>query len=70
MIGDVTQGSSQAKAAADGADTYAATLEGQQTSISGVNLDEEAVKMIEYPAGTIKPRRNLFPSLPNCSTRW
>jgi flagellar hook-associated protein 1 len=48
MIGIVTQGSSQAQSAADGADTYEATLRGQKSSISGVNLDEEAINMIQY----------------------
>ncbi len=48
MIGNVTQGSSQAQATASGADTYQATLLGQKLSISGVNLDEEAINMIQY----------------------
>jgi flagellar hook-associated protein 1 FlgK len=48
MIGNVTQGSSQAQATATGADTYATTLLGQKASVSGVNLDEEAVNMIQY----------------------
>lgn len=48
MTGNVAQASSQAKAAADGADTYEATLRGQKESISGVNLDEESVNMIQY----------------------
>jgi flagellar hook-associated protein 1 FlgK len=48
MVGNVTQASSQAQAAANGADTYATTLEGQKASISGVNLDEEAINMIQY----------------------
>ena len=48
MIGNVSQESSQAQAAASGADTYEATLRGQKTSISGVNLDEETVNMLQY----------------------
>jgi flagellar hook-associated protein 1 len=48
MIGNVAQGASQAKAAATGADTYEATLRGQKSSISGVNLDEESINMIQY----------------------
>jgi flagellar hook-associated protein 1 len=48
MIGNVSQGASQAQAAASGADIYEATLRGQKSSISGVNLDEEAVNMIQY----------------------
>jgi flagellar hook-associated protein 1 FlgK len=48
MIGNVSQAASQAQAAASGADTYEATLRGQKSSISGVNLDEETVNMIQY----------------------
>ncbi|MCC6123435.1 MAG: flagellar hook-associated protein FlgK [Pirellulales bacterium] len=48
MIGNAAQGSNQAQAAASGADTYEATLRGQKSSISGVNLDEEAINMIQY----------------------
>jgi flagellar hook-associated protein 1 FlgK len=48
MIGNVTQASNQAGAAASSADTYEATLRGQKSSISGVNLDEEAINMIQY----------------------
>jgi flagellar hook-associated protein 1 len=48
MTGNVAQGSAQAKAAANGADTYEATLRGQKSSISGVNLDEESINMIQY----------------------
>jgi flagellar hook-associated protein 1 FlgK len=48
MIGNVAQQSSQTKAAADGANTYEATLRGQKESISGVNLDEESISMIQY----------------------
>jgi flagellar hook-associated protein 1 len=48
MVGNVTQGSAQSQAAASGADTYEATLRGQKESISGVNLDEETVNMIQY----------------------
>jgi flagellar hook-associated protein 1 len=48
MIGNVSQGASQAKAAADGASTYEASLRGQKESISGVNLDEESINMIQY----------------------
>jgi flagellar hook-associated protein 1 FlgK len=48
MIGNVTQASYQAGAAASSADTYEATLRGQKSSTSGVNLDEEAINMIQY----------------------
>jgi flagellar hook-associated protein 1 FlgK len=48
MTGETAQASSIAKAVADGAQTFETTLRGQKLSISGVNLDEEAVKMIGY----------------------
>jgi flagellar hook-associated protein 1 len=48
MTGTIAQASSQAQAVANGADSYENTLRGQQSSISGVNLDEEAINMIQY----------------------
>lgn len=48
MVGDVTQGSSVAQSVAQGYQTFQQTLQGQQASISGVSIDEEAVKMITY----------------------
>lgn len=48
MTSQVTQGSAVAQAAAEGARTYQATLQGQKTAVSGVNLDEEAVRLIAY----------------------
>jgi flagellar hook-associated protein 1 FlgK len=48
MIGNITQGSGEALATATGADTYETTLRGQKAAISGVNIDEEAINMIQY----------------------
>ena len=48
LVADVTQGSSVAKAVADGFRTFEATLKGQQLATSGVSLDEEAVRMITF----------------------
>ena len=41
-------GSQSASAAADGFRNFQQALEGQHLAISGVNIDEEAVRMIEY----------------------
>ncbi len=48
ITSETAQASSIAKAVAQGAQTFESTLRGQQLAISGVNLDEEAVKMIAY----------------------
>jgi flagellar hook-associated protein 1 FlgK len=48
MVSQVTQGSSVAKAVAEGYRTFEGTLQGQQLAVSGVNLDEEAVSMMAY----------------------
>jgi len=48
LVGETTQASSIARAVADGARTFEIALRGQKLSVSGVNLDEEAVKMIAY----------------------
>jgi flagellar hook-associated protein 1 FlgK len=48
LTGDVAQASQTARAAAEGFRYFQQTLEGQHLAISGVNLDEEAVRMIEY----------------------
>jgi flagellar hook-associated protein 1 FlgK len=48
MTGETTQGSTIAKAVADGAQVFETTLRGQKLATSGVNLDEEAVSMIAY----------------------
>jgi flagellar hook-associated protein 1 FlgK len=46
MIARTAQASSATKATAEGARTFETTLRGQKLSLSGVNLDEEAVRMI------------------------
>lgn len=48
VVGTVTQGASITKAVYDGFWVFEETLRGQSLSISGVNLDEEAVRMIAY----------------------
>jgi flagellar hook-associated protein 1 FlgK len=48
LTSDVAQGSSVARAAADGAATFANTLNGQKLATSGVNLDEETINMLGY----------------------
>jgi flagellar hook-associated protein 1 FlgK len=42
----VTQASAVAQSQAQGADTFAQTLQGQELSISGVSIDEQSVQMI------------------------
>ena len=48
LIGDMTQASSNATATANGTQSFEETLQAQQSSVSGVNIDEEAVKMMMY----------------------
>ncbi len=48
MIAGATQASSITRAEAAGAEVFEQTLRGQKMAISGVSLDEEAVKMIAY----------------------
>ncbi len=48
MVANVTQGSSAARAVAEGYRVFEQTLEGQHLAISGVSLDEEAVKMLSF----------------------
>lgn len=48
LTSDTTQASTVAKAVADGANTYETTLRAQKNATSGVNLDEEAVTMLEF----------------------
>jgi flagellar hook-associated protein 1 FlgK len=45
---NVAQGSNSASAAADGFRNFQQTLESQHLAVSGVNIDEEAVRMLEY----------------------
>jgi flagellar hook-associated protein 1 FlgK len=46
MINEVAQGSTVAESIADGFHVFEQTLEAQAQSVSGVNLDEEAIDMI------------------------
>jgi flagellar hook-associated protein 1 FlgK len=46
LINQVTQGSSIAQSVAEGYRTFEGTLDGQAQAVSGVSLDEEAIKMI------------------------
>ncbi len=46
MISETAQASSTAQAVAEGARTFERTLQGQKSSVSGVNLDEETVDML------------------------
>ncbi|MDX1947980.1 MAG: flagellar hook-associated protein FlgK [Pirellulaceae bacterium] len=48
ITGDVTQGAAVTKSVAEGFEVFQQTLEGQYLSVTGVNLDEEAVRMIAY----------------------
>jgi flagellar hook-associated protein 1 FlgK len=46
LLNEVTQGSSIAQSVAEGFRVFEGTLEGQQQAVSGVSIDEEAIKMI------------------------
>ncbi|MFN0017554.1 MAG: flagellar hook-associated protein FlgK [Pirellulaceae bacterium] len=48
LISDTAQGSAASKSATEGFRSFQSMLEGQQLAVSGVNMDEEAVKMISY----------------------
>jgi len=48
LVSEATQGSAIAKSVADGARVFEISLRGQKLSTSGVNLDEEAVRMIAH----------------------
>ena len=48
LTGEVTQGASVTKSVAEGFRTFQKTLEGQYLGITGVNIDEEAVRLIGY----------------------
>jgi len=48
LVGETTQGSTVARADAEGANVFEISLRGQRLATSGVNLDEEAIKMIAY----------------------
>jgi flagellar hook-associated protein 1 FlgK len=46
LINEVTRGSAISQSLAEGFRVFEGTLEGQQQAVSGVSLDEEAIKMI------------------------
>ena len=46
LINEVTQGSSVSKSVAEGYRTFEGTLSAQQQAVSGVSIDEEAIKML------------------------
>lgn len=48
LVSQVTQGSTVAQSVAEGYRVFSETLTGQHLALTGVNLDEEAVKMITY----------------------
>ena len=58
LTNDVAQGAPDRSRRTDGFRVFQQTLEGQHLAISGVNLDEEAVRMITLPAGLsgLRPR--------------
>ena len=48
MVGQATQGSTVTHAAAEGTRVFEQTLRGQKLAISGVSIDEEAIRMIAF----------------------
>jgi flagellar hook-associated protein 1 FlgK len=46
MVNDTSQGATVAGSVADGFHVFEQTLQAQAQSVSGVNLDEEAIDMI------------------------
>lgn len=48
MTSTITQASTIAKSVAEGARVFSENLSGQSLAISGVNIDEEAIKMLRY----------------------
>ncbi len=48
LSGEMSQGAAVSKSVAEGFRVFQRTLEGQYMAISGVNIDEEAVKLIAY----------------------
>jgi flagellar hook-associated protein 1 FlgK len=48
LIGETAQSAAVARSVADGFRVFHQTLEGQHLAVTGVSLDEEAVKMIAY----------------------
>lgn len=48
LVGDVTQSSSVAQSVAEGYRVYEASLEGRHMAVSGVSIDEETVRLMQY----------------------
>jgi len=48
LLATTTQGSADARALAEGARTFEQTLRGRKQSISGVSLDEEAIRLVAH----------------------
>ncbi len=48
LVANVTQASSVAKSSADGNSVFQKSLESQQLSVQGVNIDEETINIIQY----------------------
>ena len=48
LTSEVTQGAAVSRSVADGFRVFQRTLEGQKFAVSGVSLDEEAIRMIGY----------------------
>jgi len=48
IVSRTTQGSSVARAASEGFRVFEETLRGQQLAVSGVSIDEEAVRMLQF----------------------
>lgn len=48
LVGEVAQSSAVTRSVAAGYRSFERTLEGQHLAISGVNIDEEAIRMISY----------------------
>lgn len=48
LTSEVSQGSAVTKSVTDGYKTFQAALDGQHLAISGVSIDEEAVKLVAY----------------------
>lgn len=48
FVGEVTQGAEITRSVASGHRTFYSTLEGQLLAISGVNIDEEAIRLVAF----------------------
>jgi len=48
LVGDVTQASSVTQSVAEGYRVYEAALEGRHMAVSGVSIDEETIRLMQY----------------------